>query len=327
MADHPLLICGYDIRAGGRQVNSLCEEDVRRGGFQGDDGYRWIHCHLEETDDFPSLPDFAKMPSLIAEAMHAAETRPRFMPMGNEFLLILRGVNLNPEADPEDMVSIRLWVTANLIISVRRRRLLAIDDLRQEIAAGRAPPTPARLVTELAFSLTDRMEPTIDGLSDQVDELEDLSLNHKSDRLRQKLPDLRRKAIMLRRYIAPQREAINRMTLDTTPLFTEHDRQLMREASDRVLRFVEELDSVRERSNVLHDQLTDQRAEEMNRTMLVLAVVAAIFLPLGLLTGLLGINVGGMPGADNPAAFWIVTAAMILLALGELWLFRRMKWI
>ena len=71
----------------------------------------------------------------------------------------------------------------------------------------------------------------------------------------------------------------------------------------------------------------DSRAEAMNRQMLLLSIVTAVFLPLGLITGLLGINVGGIPGTASPYAFWIVCT--ILLALGALLLalFRRLGWL
>ncbi len=76
-----------------------------------------------------------------------------------------------------------------------------------------------------------------------------------------------------------------------------------------------------------HEELSGRMAEQMNHTMYILAIVAAIFLPLGLLTGLLGINVGGMPGADDGAAFWLVCGFLVLVAIGLVWLFRRMKWL
>ncbi len=68
----------------------------------------------------------------------------------------------------------------------------------------------------------------------------------------------------------------------------------------------------------------DLRSEAMNRQMLLLSVVSAIFLPLGFITGLLGINVGGMPGAASPLAFWIVAVLLVALAGVLLWLFRRL---
>ena len=83
------------------------------------------------------------------------------------------------------------------------------------------------------------------------------------------------------------------------------------------------LDAIRDRAQVVQDQVMDTRAEQMNKQMLLLSVVAAIFLPLGFITGLLGINVGGMPGADNPAAFWIVSGGILVLSAVLIWIFWR----
>ena len=75
------------------------------------------------------------------------------------------------------------------------------------------------------------------------------------------------------------------------------------------------------------DEIANRLSESMNRTMYALSMVAGVFLPLGFLTGLLGINVGGMPGVDSGSAFWITCALLVLLGIGEVALFRRMKWL
>jgi zinc transporter len=90
---------------------------------------------------------------------------------------------------------------------------------------------------------------------------------------------------------------------------------------------VEDLDSARDRAAVAQDELTGRLAEQTNKTMYVLSIVAGIFLPLGLLTGLLGINVGGMPGVDNPWAFTVVCVILVVTAIFEVILFRRKGWI
>ncbi|MDX1581577.1 MAG: CorA family divalent cation transporter, partial [Alphaproteobacteria bacterium] len=107
----------------------------------------------------------------------------------------------------------------------------------------------------------------------------------------------------------------------------QRDRLLLREVADKITRYVEELDTVRERAAVVQDELSSRLAERLNNNTYVLSVIAAIFLPLGLLTGLLGINVGGMPGADQSWAFWVVTAALLVLVPLEMWLFRRLNWV
>ena len=97
-----------------------------------------------------------------------------------------------------------------------------------------------------------------------------------------------------------------------------------RRLSDRLLRFVEDLDAVRDRAAVTQEELSARLAESMNRTMYVLSIVTAIFLPLGLLTGLLGVNVGGMPGEESEQAFAYVCVLMGVMALG-LWALFRSK--
>jgi zinc transporter len=101
----------------------------------------------------------------------------------------------------------------------------------------------------------------------------------------------------------------------------------LRETVDRVTRIAEELDEMRERSAVIQDELASRISHRMERTMYVLTVVATIMLPLGFLTGLLGINVGGIPGAETPWAFWAVTIGLIVAVAFEVWLFRKLKWL
>jgi len=78
---------------------------------------------------------------------------------------------------------------------------------------------------------------------------------------------------------------------------------------------------VRGRAQIVKDELVTGLSDRLNKNMYMLSVVAAIFLPLGFLTGLLGINVGGIPGADNEAAFWIFMGILALIILIQVWFF------
>ena len=65
----------------------------------------------------------------------------------------------------------------------------------------------------------------------------------------------------------------------------------------------------------------------MNRTMYLLTIVSAVLLPPSLLTGLFGINVGGMPGVESHTAFWIVTVSIPIVAAVEIVVLRHLRWI
>ena len=286
--------------------------------------YRWAHFDLAEPGVAEWIAERAD--PVVAAALTRTDTRPRATVHGEGLIIILRGVNLNPNSDPEDMVSLRLWVSEDLIISTRMRRLMAVASLNEAIEAGRAPTSPGRLIARLAAGLTERMEPVVAGLADDLAALEEEILD-KPAGLRGEIAQVRRTTLVLRRYVAPQREALARLYQEQVAVIEPEARNAMRETSDQITRLVEELDAVRDRSAILNDQLVDARAEEMNRAMLLLSVVAAIFLPLGFLTGLLGINVGGLPGANWPLAFAVVCGLCVALA-GLLGLvFRRMRWL
>ncbi|MEZ5919914.1 MAG: zinc transporter ZntB [Parvularculaceae bacterium] len=291
--------------------------------------YDWIWLHLnfnnEEARDW--IMAHSDIPPVAANALVAGETRPRIIATDDGFVINLRGVNLNEGAEPEDMVSVRLWATEKLVVSSRRRRLRAAQDIREELLAGLKIKSAAALVVHIAVQLTERMEPYVGELEDEIDDFEELILDGEGHGLRHKIAETRQSAVQFRRFIAPQRDALSRLSGDESGFFNAHARSELREIADRVTRMIEEIDTGRERAMVLQDQLSDQRAEEMNRNMMILSVVAAIFLPLGFLTGLLGINVGGMPGADNPHAFWIVVGLCASVGGALLLYFRSKDWL
>ncbi|GKX35238.1 MAG: zinc transporter ZntB [Rhizobiaceae bacterium MnEN-MB40S] len=259
----------------------------------------------------------------VFEALTAAETRPRCTLHENGVLLNLRGINIDPGEEPEDMIDIRLWIEDSDVISLGWRPLAAIRDLIEAIEAERAPTSPGDLVSRLALRLADRIDPTVSELNEQIDDIEEQVLDDIDEVSRPLLANVRRTAIVLRRYMFPQRDALSTLEIEDIEWLSLRDRSRIREAAERMMRLGEELDAIRDRAQVVHDQVMDNRAERMNRQMLVLSVVAALFLPLSLLTGLLGINVGGMPGLNDHWAFAIVCAVLVVMGLFEIWLFRK----
>ncbi len=194
-------------------------------------------------------------------------------------------------------------------------------------AAGKGPASHGEFLGMAAERIADRLGDVISEMDDQVNELEDSVLTAQSAELRTQLAQARRQSISLRRYIAPQRDVLTRLLHEKIEWIDDKTRFHIREIAERTDRFVEDIDSARDRAAITQEELNNRLSEQTNRAMYVLAIVAAIFLPLGLLTGLLGINVGGIPGADNPFAFIIVTIALLAIAAGLVWLFRRIRWL
>ena len=290
-------------------------------------GCLWLHFNLDLAGVDEWMRGSSKLNELAAEALLSQETRPRANNLGDELLLALRGVNLNPGSDPEDMVSIRLWTDGKRVISSRRRRLLSVGDIREQMAIGNGPVDAGELLVALIDRIVRRMSDTVDSFEDEVMALEDRVLSGTASTLRYDLSLLRKQTIVIRRYLAPQREALNRLVMEKLSWMTSAYQMQLREISDRLVRHIEDIDAVRERAALAQEELLSLVSEQMNERMYVLSLVAAIFLPLGFFTGLMGINVGGMPGVENSNAFWVVVALCVALMLVLAVVFRWKKWL
>lgn len=324
MNDNSGLVFAFalDGRGGGRTLDL---DGVK--AWRPEDGTLWIHLDYTETTAKDWLRDDSGIDPVILEALTAEETRPRSLVHKGGMLIILRGVNLNPGTDPDDMVSIRFWIEAHRIVTLRHRRVMAIDDLRQALALGGGPAHPGGFLEDLSDRLVLRMGTVISDVDESVDALEDEMLTKQSYELRQNISNIRRAAIRMRRYLAPQRDVMARLYNEKVEWLGEMERMRLREIADRTTRYVEDLDAIRDRATVTQEELNSRLAEQMNKTMYILSIVAGIFLPLGLLTGLLGINLGGIPGSDNPWAFTVFCIILLAIAGAQMWLFKRMKWL
>jgi len=317
------LIYAYvlDGTGGGRQLEM---SDIE--SWTPEDGVLWVHLNYTSEDARQWLQNSAGLQELVVDALLMEETRPRATTIDNGLLIALRGINMNPGAEPDDMVSIRLWVDNERIISTRERVLLSVRDIVERLDAGKGPADTADFLVTLADRIVWRMSDTVEQCEDLVADLEDQVLDANSSSLRFDLANLRRQTITLRRYLAPQRDAFAKLITEKITWLDDDSRMRLREVGDRLIRHIEDLDAVRERAAVTQEELLSRLSDQMNTRMYVLSIVAAIFLPLGFLTGLLGINVGGIPGTENPWAFLIISLFIVgILVVQMLW-FRWKKW-
>lgn len=289
----------------------------------GEASYRWMHFDMGQDSTRAWIREH--LPEIAAMAMVQSETRPRSQGFDAGLLVNLRAINLNEGATAEDMVSLRLWMTDRLVVTGRFRKIFAIEDLRAEAESGAAAQDPASLVAAICHRLTNRIEEVSLNLEDRADALEDQILaNHEAPP--EVLADLRRKVIRLRRHIVPSRDALHVLASPDTQLIGKKQRALLRESANRMDRSVEEIVAIGDRLTAIADQIDALAANRIGRNGYVLSVVAAIFLPLGFLTGLFGMNVGGLPLVESEYGFFIVSVVMLAIGIGLYALFRARRW-
>jgi zinc transporter len=250
-------------------------------------------------------------------------------------LIVLRGICVSvPGHEAEiatdgNLVPLHIWAERDRIITLRDKRLFltALRDIRQAVDRGKGPRRSGELLVQIADKVVRDLEPLLDDMDEEVDRLEDQLFEADDSQVRQHLSRLRRRAVHLRRYLAPQREALNRLEHEDPDWLTDRDKVRVRETTDKVLRFIEYLDAIRDRATILHDDLSALTSERIARNSHRLGVLAALLLPPSLIAGLLGMNVGGVPGSAVPWAFGEVCALVAVLSLIVWWILNRIDWL
>jgi len=225
------------------------------------------------------------------------------------------------------MISVRVWLEPDRVVSMSRRHLRSIDYLRDAIADGSGPATPGDFLESLAERLNDFIGEVIEQIEADLEQAEDRVNDPDVIARNSPFSVLRRKTARFRRYLGPQREALERVSRVGDAVLTADDRLKLHEQANRLILIQEDIDLVRERAMVAQEEFLGIVAHEQNTRMLLLSVVAAIFLPLSFLTGLMGMNVAGLPGTENGWSFWILVLMMLGLAAAILALFRNRRWI
>jgi zinc transporter len=322
--DGPLLFGRVlDGKGGAREIGW---EEARGWQPTNPDEVLWLHICRTVEGVREWLMAGLDIPEPTAELLTSDATRPRAFREGEALVATLRGINFNPGAEPEDMVSMQLWSDGRRLITLRRVRLQTPRDTRNDLDAGKGPVDAGNLITLLTEHLIGRMSHSIYELDASIDALEAEEADGADKAMLDEISRVRRECLALKRYMSPQHEALENISRDAPAWFEDHDRREIAESIDRLRRYVEDLDIAKESALVLQDDVRARLLERNARTQAQLAIVSTIFLPLTFLSGLIGMNVEGIPGAHDPMAFWKIVAVCAAIAAGQLVLFRRLKW-
>jgi zinc transporter len=287
----------------------------------------WINIDFSNAEAADWAWNQSGMDDAIVGAMLDTESRPRTLQQGNGVLTMLRGVNLNPGARLEDMISVRVWLEPGRVVTASRRCLRSLTEIRQFIAQGNGPASPSQFLVDLIDRLNHYIGECIEQIEGNIARAEDEAARDSSLNRSSAFNRLRRQTAQIRRYLSPQRDALDRLSRVTDSIFDPDQLIELREQLNRLTLGLEDLDLVRERALVAQEEFLGLLAHEQNARMLVLSIVAAIFLPLSFLTGLMGMNVAGLPGTENPWSFWILVLLMFAAAGFIMLIFRVRKWL
>ena len=311
-----------DGEGGGRELS-----DAEVAAWRPEDGLLWVDLDLHNRPARKWLLEDGSIGDNVTSILLAEETRPRSLAVNDGLVVIMRGINMNPGAVPDDMVAVRMWLEKGRIITSRRRKVLSVQDVRDELLAGNGPTSAGEFLVALTARLAGRIEAAVENIENLLEELGERLGGGDIATVRTELGVLRRQAAAIRRHLSPQRDALDRLARTPAGVLSSDDVFDLREEGDHLTRHIEDLDLARENALVTQEELMNRIAQEQNSRMYLLSVIAAIFLPLTFVTGLLGMNVAGLPGTVNPNGFFVSAVIMVFLGVALVAYFRWRRWI
>ncbi|WP_312979044.1 zinc transporter ZntB [Atlantibacter sp.] len=286
----------------------------------------WLHLNYTHPESAQWLATTPLLPNTVRDALAGESTRPRVTRMGDGTLITLRCINGSTDERPDQLVAMRLYMDERLIVSTRQRKVLALDDVVQDLNDGTGPTDGGSWLVDICDALTDHASEFIEELHDKIIDLEDNLLDQQIPP-RGFLALLRKQLIVMRRYMAPQRDVYARLASERLPWMTDDHRRRMQDIADRLGRGLDEIDACISRTAIMADEIAQVMQESLARRTYTMSLMAMVFLPSTFLTGLFGVNLGGIPGGEWRLGFSLFCLMLVVLIGGVTWWLHRSKWL
>ena len=289
----------------------------------------WIHLNLSDPRAGRWLKKQSEINDWIRENLTNPEiSDPRVRIKQNKLLLLLRTVNKSSRSEPDDLVFLRLFATEKMLISTCRNPTLdfaEIDDLFED---KEGPVNMNDLLAIILENTLDSVADSVENIEDIVDDFEEKIIIAKpQEGTYSALAERLRQVIIIRRFMMPEREVLDNLLRRGVKWFNTAVEQSIRDNFDRVRRIVEDIDLLEKRIRVNQDAISHIEDKQTQRNTYMLSVIAGIFLPLSFLTGIFGMNLGGIPLNESPYGFLAINLTMVFIGLLILFLFKKLKWI
>ena len=272
----------------------------------------WLHLNYVHHDSAQWLATTPLLPNNVRDALAGESTRPRVSRLGEGTLITLRCINGSTDERPDQLVAMRVYMDGRLIVSTRQRKVLALDDVVSDLEEGTGPTDCGGWLVDVCDALTDHSSEFIEQLHDKIIDLEDNLLDQQIPP-RGFLALLRKQLIVMRRYMAPQRDVYARLASERLPWMSDDQRRRMQDIADRLGRGLDEIDACIARTGVMADEIAQVMQENLARRTYTMSLMAMVFLPSTFLTGLFGVNLGGIPGGGWQFGFSIFCILLVVL--------------
>ena len=289
-------------------------------------GFIWLHFNLSHAHCLRWLQQYAALDEQYFEAMRDGLASTRIERMDDALLAVINDIDFDFQFESSDIHTMWIQASPQWVISARAHPLRSVDALRQQIRQGDTPESSPQLLERLLRAQADVLVRIVRDVTQRVDQVEDTMLSGRTHMRPRQLGVLRRLLVRLKRLLAPEPSAMFRLLQTPPQWMRDEDLHALRAASEEFSVFLRDMQSLEERIKLLQEEIAAGTNEDTNRSLYTLTMITVLALPVNLMAGLFGMNVGGTPLAQDPFGFWIVFGVIALFSvLVALWVVRERR--
>lgn len=315
------LVCGYLVDSAGAMRSLAWNEMDEALALEGN--LVWLHFNLADASARDWIEHCRRIPPSARKVLLGTDGHMRIEGAGTGITGVVGDLHHEFAGKPDELGVLRLFLDSGCMISARRKPLQAVDKLRQTFGEGLKMHRPIVLLAQLLHHITDTFADLIVGLTGEVDGVEERLLDDRPGEYGEDLGRIRRVVARLRRHMVPQQHALASFLFRLPSWVGEADAADLRGAIERLGALGHDLELVQERARLLGEQASARLMEANNRNLYILSIITTVFLPMTLVTGVFGMNLGGMPGLQSETGFYWGLVAMAVAGVATWYLVRR----
>lgn len=273
----------------------------------------WLHLSLSNTASERWMRESLDLSESFFESLRENTRSTRLELVGDALIASIHDVLFNTSFDSANISTVTIWMDPHLMVSARLRPLRSVDRLRAALKSGQPVRSCAELLAQLLREQAQVLVDIVRQSTAQVDNVEDKLLSNRLSASRSELSAQRRSLVRLQRLLAPEPAALFRLLNRPPEWLSEEDLRDLRQAAEELSAAVADCAALTERLKLLQEELRATIEEQTNRTLFILTLVTVLALPINVVTGLLGMNVGGIPLTQQQHGFaWVVSALTLV---------------
>ncbi|HZE92145.1 MAG TPA: transporter [Rhizobacter sp.] len=320
------LICGFLFSPGANGLPLSLDEAIHWLQTKPSDSsdFIWLHFDLTDASAQTWMQDHLSLEPEFFEALREGSRSTRIEDAGDNLIAVVNDVAYEFSFDPSEIATLWMSVSEQVAVSARAHPLRSIDRLRESVKHGGRFDSTVALLNHLMNDQGDVLVRIVREATLKVDGIEDSLLHGRLIHQRTDLGKLRRVLVRLQRLLAPEPAALFRLLRQPPRWVASHDLEELRQSTEEFSLVIRDLAALQERIKLLQEEIAAQVSEQTNRSLFTLTMVTVLALPINIMTGFFGMNVGGIPLADSRHGFLVMVLIVVAFTLvAALFAFRR----